>query len=67
MGLFETESLRNETKAFTHPEDVGVHGESLPVEAKQEETMKGLETNAFEGPECFLDLFGVHVFQRKEA
>ncbi len=62
MGLFETEPIRNQTQAFSHPENVGVNGESLPVESEQEETVKGFGPDSFEVPERFLDLFGGQLF-----
>ena len=62
VGLFRIESIRNETKALAHPENVGIDGKCLPVEAEQEEAVNGLGADPLEAPECFFDLFGVHLF-----
>jgi hypothetical protein len=45
MGPFQIEFLRNQTKAFPDPENVGVNWKCIPVQAKQQKTMKGLGTN----------------------
>ena len=62
MGLFEIELIRNQPQTLSHPENVSVHGESLPVESEQKETVESFGADPFHVPEHFLDLSGSHLF-----